>query len=54
MSEPLLGTKFSFYGIKIQVETPEIKILCVALLSQAKNLSVAWLCRAPALLGLTS
>ena len=36
-------TKFAFYGIKIRVETPEIKILSVALLSQAKNLSVAWL-----------
>ena len=30
-------TNFSFYSIKIRLETPEIKILSVALLIQAKK-----------------
>ena len=30
-------TKFAYYGTKIRLETPEIKILSVALLSQAKQ-----------------
>ena len=30
-------TKFAFYGIKIRLETPEIKIFSVALLSQEKK-----------------
>ena len=30
-------TKFAFYSIKIRLETPEIKILSVALLNQAKQ-----------------
>ena len=30
-------TKFAFYGIKIRVETPEIRFLSVALLSQTRK-----------------
>ena len=33
--------KFAFYGIKIRLETPEMKILSVTLRSQADYLSAA-------------
>ena len=43
-------TNFAFYSIKIRLETLEIIFFNVALLSQAKNLSIALINQAPALL----